>query len=161
MSRAYTAEELRDLLLDQMRFIARYWANLKENKTVLERIEGAIFNVLVILDGHSSEIPTFDLVVKTNPEDKQYYINNKENWIEDGTTLSFLLHEHWYKKDIQNKAATFIEVDNHCGFCPFHCSGEISTCNLEPGGKYTEDLIKGVPDWCKLRKSEIIVKLKN
>ena len=111
MSRAYTDEELRDLLLDQMRFTARYWANLKEDKTILERIEGAIFNVLLILDGHSSGLPTFDLVAKTYPEDKQYCINNDENWIENGTTLSFLLHEHWYKKEKKKQSKQIIKPE--------------------------------------------------
>lgn len=93
--RAYTPEELRDTLLSMMRTMARYWSNLKEDKTVFERIEGAIFSVLSILDGQHG-ICAFDLVARVDPTDKQYHIENEDNWIDDGTKLSFMLHEDWY-----------------------------------------------------------------
>jgi hypothetical protein len=37
-------------------------------------------------------------VFRPNDEDKQYHIDRGENWIEDGTTISDMLHEHYYQK---------------------------------------------------------------
>lgn len=100
--RAVTAEELRDQLLDHMLCMARYWAELESENhtTVLSKIEGFAHSVLVMLDGCScsSGLPAFDLVAKPHPDDKQYHIDNEENWIEDETRISDMLHEHWYKR---------------------------------------------------------------
>jgi len=99
--RALTSEELRDQLLDRMHEIARYWSAVEikepDRNTILGRIDGALHSVLSMLDGCSS-LPAFDLVAKPHPEDKQYNIDEDENWIEDETRISDMLHEHWYRK---------------------------------------------------------------
>ena len=101
--RAYTEEEVRDMLLEQIRVVARYWANLPDVDrvtgralTIHDRCDGVAFSILSILDG-SSTLPAFDLTVCPHKEDKQYYIENGENWFKK-TTISDMLHEHYYKR---------------------------------------------------------------
>ena len=97
--RAYTANELRDLLLRRMHDIAREWAQI-ERDTVLERIKGALFSTLVLLDGGQLGFPGFDLVAKPHETDKQFCIDNGENWIEPDTVISCQLYEHFYRKEL-------------------------------------------------------------
>jgi hypothetical protein len=93
--RPMTADELRDDLLAEMRRLARFWANVP-NKTTLERIEGALFSTLVLLDGHASMVG-FVLVACPSGDDKRYAIEHGQNWVEDGTEINDVLHEHWHK----------------------------------------------------------------
>jgi len=99
MPRAYTAEELRDELLNYMKARASYWANVKsEEETIERRIKSAMFSVLSFLDGTASAgLCPFDLVARPHLEDRQHYMKSGKNWVEDGTTLSFMLHEHWHR----------------------------------------------------------------
>ena len=94
--RAITADELRDKVLRHMKHMAKYWATVEgEPRTVQDRIEGALFSTLAMLDGAGIGLPAFDLVAKPHADDKQYHIEQGEDWIEDGTTISDALHEHW------------------------------------------------------------------
>lgn len=96
--RAYTADELRDKLLNHFLDIAHYWADLPEgegSRTTYDRIEGAIFSVLSTLDGCSPAMCGIDLVLRPHEDDKQFCIDEGENWIEDGTVISDMLHEHF------------------------------------------------------------------
>ena len=98
--RAITADELRERILDHMRAMAKYWATVDVPdgpKTTQDRIEGAMFSVLEMLDGVPESFPAMDLVAKPRPDDKQFHIENGENWIEDGTRVCDMLHEHWHK----------------------------------------------------------------
>jgi len=96
--RAITPDELRDAILDHMRELAKYWATVDGVKTVQDRIEGAMFSTLGILDGSTIGLPAFDLVAMPHPDDKQYHIDNGEDWIEEGTRISDMLHEHWHQR---------------------------------------------------------------
>lgn len=97
--RAITADELRDQLLDQMRHMAKYWAevNSEDHATVQSKIEGFGHSVLAMLDGCTPGLPAFDLVAKPHEDDKQYCIENGEAWVEDETRISDMLHEHWHE----------------------------------------------------------------
>lgn len=101
--RAYTPDELRDQLLEQAVGMARYWARLPETNratgakmTVQDRCEGVVFSILAMLDG-SSALPGVDLVFQPHPDDKEYLRGNGENWVEPGTTVSDMLHEHMHR----------------------------------------------------------------
>ena len=124
--RAYTPEELRDLLLDKINVMARYWANLKEERTVLDRIQGAMFSVLSILDGAHGTC-TFDLVARTDSSDKQYHIENGENWVEDGTALAFMLHEFWPESEAKNEARQKFLSHKGPRFCD--CTTDTARCS--------------------------------
>jgi hypothetical protein len=95
--RAKTPDELRDEILNHMRSIATYWSEISGPKTTQERIEGALFSTLAMLDGCSLGICAFDLVAQPHPEDKDFHIAEGENWVEPGTVISDMLHEHWHK----------------------------------------------------------------
>lgn len=97
--RAYTAEEVRDNILGHMRMTARYWASSKIERTTLERIEGALFSVLAMLDGDAIGLPAFDIVARPHPEDKAYHQSMGTNWFQDGTVIPGALHEHWYQTE--------------------------------------------------------------
>jgi hypothetical protein len=96
MSRQYTDEELRDEFLEAVRSIVRYW----QNEVRTDRngaVEGVAFSILNLLDGCSS-MPAFDLVCRPHEDDKDYHIENGDNWIGDGQTISDMLHEMFYQK---------------------------------------------------------------
>lgn len=97
-SRAYTKKELRDEFLGALRMICSYWADVGKDKSPKELCESVVFSVLCQIDGVSG-IPSMDLVCRPHPDDKQYHIDNEENWIEDGTVINdeCMLHELWYK----------------------------------------------------------------
>lgn len=100
--RAYTSEELRDKFLQEVRTIANHWARLPDRDpatgtifTAKERCDGVAWSILSLLDGETLDIPGIDLVFQPSEEDKQYHIENGENWVEPGTVVSDWLHEHF------------------------------------------------------------------
>lgn len=101
--RAYTSDELRDMLIEQSIVIARYWASLPDvdkatgnAMTVQSRCDGVVFSILAMLDG-SSDLPGVDLVFRPHPDDKEYLRSEGSNWVEDGTIVSDTLHEHMHR----------------------------------------------------------------
>jgi hypothetical protein len=104
--RAYTSDELRDKFLHEVRTIAAYWAGLPDHDratgkamTVRDRCDGVAFSILSVLDGATLDIPGIDLVFQSAEEDKEYYIQNGENWIEPGTVVSTTLRYHFSRQE--------------------------------------------------------------
>lgn len=97
MSRAYTEEEVLDEFIGQLRGIAKYWSKV-EDRTELEKIEGAIFSVLSSIDGVGYPFISMDLVLRPHPEDKDYHVENEDNYYEDGMVIndSVYLHNLFY-----------------------------------------------------------------
>lgn len=83
---AYTEEEVRRKFLEQAKAIAHYWATTKDGGNTKERIEGAIFSLLNVIDGGSC-LPSFDLVVRPHPDDKEYHLSMGEKYYEDGMNI--------------------------------------------------------------------------
>lgn len=110
--RAYTPEELRGKMLDHVRLMVQYWADLPGLDTVA-RCDGVAFSILTMLDG-SADLPVFDLVARSSDEDKQYYVEKGENWIEDGTTINedCMLHESYYSPEREARAREIIASAN-------------------------------------------------
>jgi hypothetical protein len=50
---------------------------------------------LTMLDGASVDVPGFDLVVRTHPEDEKYLRDNGENWWPNGVAVD-VSHENWH-----------------------------------------------------------------
>lgn len=97
MSSAYTADEVGEMLMDQLRGIALYWATHAPEYSHEERCIGVIHSVLVALEGNSGGLDTgFDLVARPNPSDKHYNIENGANYFEDGTVAESWGHELLY-----------------------------------------------------------------
>ena len=95
--RALEPDEVRDELIRQMKSIAKYWAESERAGDTLDRIEGAMFSTLSMLDGCTLGFPAFDLVATPHEDDKQFCIDRGENWIEPETRISEMLHEHWHR----------------------------------------------------------------
>lgn len=88
MSRELTKEEVRDIFLQHVRDSIDYWEKLP-NKTLHERMEGAVFSILVAIDGEDGELPAFHLIPFPHSDEKQYCIDRGENYyppskVEDG-----------------------------------------------------------------------------
>jgi hypothetical protein len=97
-SRAYTAEEAREMFLNQVRAYAEYWAELP-GKTDKERCDGLAFSLMNIFDGTSAGLPALDIVARPHPADKPYHIDEGTNYFEDGTVLNnCMLHELYYPR---------------------------------------------------------------
>lgn len=99
MSRAYTDEEMLDMFMSGIRNNIKYWALLPD-KTIEDRISGAIFSTLCMIDGVSGAFPCcLNLVCDPHQEDKQYCIDNDENYVEDGMVINnTMLHELLYER---------------------------------------------------------------
>lgn len=102
--RAYTEEEVRDMLLNQIRALAKYWAKLPDvdpvtgqEQTVQDRCEGVAFSILTMLDGCGMTMPAITLKLDPHEEDKEYCQENGANWFEPGMEISEMLHEHFHK----------------------------------------------------------------
>ena len=103
--RAYTPEELREMVLYHMRTLARYWANLPD-QTPLERCEGVAFSILTMIDGSAGGVTfALTLVADCDPGDKQFRIDEGENWVEPGTDLNSdcMLHEVFYQAEREQR----------------------------------------------------------
>jgi hypothetical protein len=102
--RAYTSEEVRNKLLAHIRMMVKYWADDRvlhsTQRTTERRLEGLAFSILAMLDGCSNDLPAFTLIPSPHPDDKQYHIENDENWFES-EPLNFMLHEFYYEHDQQ------------------------------------------------------------
>jgi hypothetical protein len=98
-SRAHTKEEARDMVLGHVRDMARYWSSVP-GKTPRERCDGLAFSMLVMIDGHSSNLPAMDLVLRPHEDDKPHHIANGENYFEPGMAINddVLLHDLYFKE---------------------------------------------------------------
>jgi hypothetical protein len=98
MPRAHTTEEVRTKFLDHVTMMVRYWETVQTggDKTTRERLEGLAFSMLVMLDGASSGLPKFIVQPDPHPSDRQYHIDQGENYFpEDDCDIAGGLHEEW------------------------------------------------------------------
>ncbi len=101
--RSYTKEEMREMFLYQCRTIAKYWSRVKD-QTKEEMCDGVVFSILSVIDGGSGGFPcAIDLVLRPHPEDKDYWITEGENWVEDGQVINNVtnLHDYYFKRGQQ------------------------------------------------------------
>lgn len=96
MTRPYTEAECRSMLLDHVRTLVLYWSgeigNVPHEKSVKDRLDGLAFSLLVMLDG-GTELPGFKVIPDPHPDDRQYHIDEGENWWPDDVDLAGGLHE--------------------------------------------------------------------
>ena len=79
-SRKYTEEEIREQFLNNVWSLLNYWKNESRAKTIDKKMEGFAFSFLVMLDGGSCNLPGFIVAPATHESDKEYHIENGENW---------------------------------------------------------------------------------
>jgi len=97
MTKAMTAEEARQIFLSNVRASVRYWAEHPKERTVQQRCNGLAFSILSMFDGSSANLPEMDIVLRPMPEEKQYWIDNGEDWFEDGQVINkCVLHEEFF-----------------------------------------------------------------
>jgi hypothetical protein len=73
--------------------MAEYWASLTY-KTPEERCKGLVFSILVVLDGGNAGFPALDISLSPHPDDKQFHIDQGDNWFESGMIINDCqLHE--------------------------------------------------------------------
>lgn len=101
MSRAKTPQEIRDDVFRHVDHLIRYWSTIdpsvkRYGNITRDRMYGLVFSICSMLDG-SSDVPAFELTVNPHPDDKQYHIDNGDNWYEPGTSITddLGLHEAW------------------------------------------------------------------
>lgn len=96
MCRAKTEDEIREELLLELRCIADYWAELP-GKTPKERCDGVVFSILNLVNGTSNALPAFDLLVVPHEDDKQFHIDNGDDYYEpmkiNGCSLHYLYYQ--------------------------------------------------------------------
>lgn len=91
--RAYTKEEMRDRFIDHLKSMIEFQLYSK-NKTEKEKLEGIVYSFCTLIDGVSSGFPCVDLVMRPHSSDKNYHIENGENWIEDGMVINDDVYLH-------------------------------------------------------------------
>jgi hypothetical protein len=96
MSRAFTKEEVRQEFLNHIKGLGKYWLRVQkqENYDTKRTIEGFLFSVYGLFDGINGSMPAFDIVVKPHPDDKQFKIDEEENYYEDGMCINDDCHLH-------------------------------------------------------------------
>lgn len=105
--RAYTVEEMRNMVIEHLAMMARYWAtanlgrpefkeHLASKGEILYRLEGLVFSFLVMLDGGSGDMPAFDLSPSPHEDDEDFHRKNGENWWPSGEIVNECqLHDLW------------------------------------------------------------------
>lgn len=102
MSREKTTEEVREEFLDHVRYLVSYWDRI-EKETTKEKLSGLAFSILSALDGCSAGLPSFIVAPCPHPEDKQYHIDNDEDYYPENhdvdvkCDIAGCLHELFYK----------------------------------------------------------------
>lgn len=100
-SRSYTPEEVREKVLDHMKFLCQYWSQLdrrEHHDSEKDRMMGLCFSILNIFDGTTMEFPAMDIVLSPHPSDKNFHIERDQNWFEKGMVINdCTLHDEWYK----------------------------------------------------------------
>lgn len=102
--RQWTEKEIREKFLRQVAGMSEYWAKLQPvdgtPKTVQERLDGLAFSILAMLDGCNIGIPGFIVAPAPHDDDKEYCINEGENWFPQQADLCDIgggLHELYHK----------------------------------------------------------------
>lgn len=93
MTRAKTAEEVRDEVIEHVRAMVRFWAT-RTDISDMDRCDGVAFSILSMIDGCSAGLPAIDLVMRPHPDDKAFHQAEGDDWIEDGTVINADVHMH-------------------------------------------------------------------
>jgi hypothetical protein len=101
-SKEKSKDEVRKEFLNQVRELVFYWDKINQKDTK-EKLSGLAFSILTLLDGCSMCSPKFIVAPDPHPEDKEYHIENKEDYYPENyesdvkCDISGCLHELFYK----------------------------------------------------------------
>lgn len=102
-SREYTSEEVKQQFIEHVRGLVNYWDRESIVQTQSERLQGLAFSILVAIDGCSTSLPAFVLAPSPHEDDKQYAIDNGDNYYPQNNELDIKcdisgdLHDSFYK----------------------------------------------------------------
>lgn len=103
--------EIQENFLDRLAEMVRYWHDLPEERfaeatvdPAYYRMSGLVFSILATLDGAAMALPGFIVAPSPHPDDKQFHIDNGENYFPDNSEaephirgdIAGGLHEHWH-----------------------------------------------------------------
>ena len=93
-------EQARENFLTAIRGAVEYWEDEERAQTSKKKLEGLAFSILNIIDGSGMIMPALDICLSPHPDDKQYAIDNGEEWYEPGMCINddVMLHEFWHQK---------------------------------------------------------------
>ena len=94
MSNQRTKKEMLEMFISQVNLITSYWADV--DATEQEKLDGVAFSIMNIFDGCCGGFPAaIDLVLRPHPDDKQYDIDNGDDYVADGMCINddVMLHE--------------------------------------------------------------------
>lgn len=100
-SRELTEDEVRDQFLDHVRYLVEYWSEVKD-RTTKEKLDGLAFSILSAIDGCNSSLPSFILAPLPHEDDKEFRINNNEDYFPENhesevkCDIGGYLHEKYY-----------------------------------------------------------------
>jgi hypothetical protein len=96
--RAYSPDECRQIIINQWRAIAHYWAELAAAGHS-HPFEGLVFSILAEIDGDGTAHPRLRLITDPHPDDESFHRNEGENWwpADCDLTEGVALHEQFYK----------------------------------------------------------------
>ena len=103
MSKEKTEDEIRTEFLNHIRHLVNYWDKV-DKPTSKEKLEGLAFSILAMLDGCSGDICGFIVAPSTHEDDKQYNIDNGEDYYPQNHETNVKgdiaggLHDLFYKK---------------------------------------------------------------
>lgn len=86
MSREKTKTEVQQDFIDRIWYLIEYWEKESRAKTSRDKLEGLAHSILNTLDG-CSMLPGFAIIPNPHPDDKQYYIENGEDWYPDNIDI--------------------------------------------------------------------------
>lgn len=99
--RAITPEEGRAEFFDTVTALFKYWETLPTDQLILKpgqtelnsRMSGFLFSLFNVIDGSNMSLPAFNIVACPHPDDRQYCIDNGENYWEGVIINDDPLHE--------------------------------------------------------------------
>lgn len=77
--REYTQDECARILIDYFKIMVDYLEKEKRAQTSKEKLEGLLHSILCVFDGVTA-LPAFDIIPHPHPDDKQFHIENAENY---------------------------------------------------------------------------------
>jgi len=99
-SREFTTDEVREQFMNHVKMLIDYWDNV-DDRTTKEKISGFAHSLLATIDGSSVELPAFVLAPAPHESDKNYHIENQENYYAENENvkcdIAGGLHDLLYK----------------------------------------------------------------
>jgi hypothetical protein len=105
--RAWTAEEMSETVLGNMKMLAHYWSRcdlsrpefrdvVAKTGETLYRLEGLLHSILCMFDGCGAT-PALSIKAAPHPDDRAFHEENGDNWWPSDVEFS-ISHDHLYRE---------------------------------------------------------------